>query len=154
MFERARALAQGERGQSLVELTLGFTMLLILLSGLLDLGRAYYIYVALEDGAGEAALYLSINPHCWSPSDGPNCGDPNNALYRATHAGGGFVDWQAATINVSPANYEDRNEIGETVTVTIDYSFELLTPVMPQIAGANPITLRGEAAQMIVRTEN
>ncbi len=45
-----------ERGQSMVEMALGFVLLLIVLSGLLDVGRAFYIYVALEDAAGEAAL--------------------------------------------------------------------------------------------------
>jgi hypothetical protein len=153
MFDRARALARGERGQSLVELTLGFTMLLILMSGLLDLGRAYFIYVALEDGAGEAALYLSINPQCWDVGSGPGCGDPNNALYRARNAGGAFVDWQSAVISVNPASYSDRDTIGDTVTVSIAYSFQLLTPVIPEIAGANPITLTGEASQMIIRSE-
>ncbi len=150
MFDRARA--RSERGQSLVELTLGFTMLLILMSGLLDLGRAYFLYVALEDGAGEAALYLSINPQCWDNS-GPGCADPNNALYRARNAGGAFVDWQSAVITVNPVSYGDRDTIGDTVSVSIAYSFQLLTPVIPEIAGANPITLTGQASQMIVRSE-
>ncbi len=150
MLGRRKALTRGEQGQSLVEITVGFTVLLILVSGLLDLGRAYYTYVALEDGAGEAALYLSINPGCWEPADGAECADPNNALYRARNAGGGFVEWSAALISVDPPAAEDRDEIGDTVTVTIEYDYELLTPIIPRIAGVNPIKLRGQASQIIV----
>src|SRR5882757_3411261 len=85
-----------QRGQSLVEMSIGFVVLLIILSGLLDIGRAYFIYIAMEDAAGEAALYLSIDPECKTTADTNllhdppiNCADPNNADYRARNAGGG-----------------------------------------------------------------
>ena len=54
-----------QRGQSIVELALLFPllmMLLMLLMGLLDLGRAYYIMVALRDAAEEGASYAAIQP--------------------------------------------------------------------------------------------
>lgn len=150
--------AQGKRGQSLAELAIGFALLTLLMSGLLDLGRAYFVYVALEDGAGEAALFLSVNPNCVLPADGPGCANPNNALWRAKNAGGsgggGFVDWSTIAdddIDVSITNTSgDASLVGDTVMVTISYQFLLLTPVIPQIAGANPITLRGQASQFIV----
>ena len=62
MKPSAGRVSQFEQGQSLVEFAVGLVVILVILCGLLDLGRAYFIYVALEDGAGEAALYLSINP--------------------------------------------------------------------------------------------
>jgi Flp pilus assembly protein TadG len=51
-----------ERGQSLVELTLTFMILLVLLGGVLDLGRALFTFVALRDAAQEGAVYGSIQP--------------------------------------------------------------------------------------------
>ena len=51
-----------ESGQSLVEVAFGMVILLVLLAGVLDLGRMYFTFVALEDSVGEAALYLAINP--------------------------------------------------------------------------------------------
>jgi Flp pilus assembly protein TadG len=138
-----------QRGQSLVEMTVGFVVLIVLLSGLLDLGRLYFIYVALEDGAGEAALYLSINPNCptdnGNPTDGV-CDAPNNAFARAQAAGGAFVDWTAATITVTPNNPAFGNE----VLVTIQYNYELVTPVIPQIAGANPLPITARASQIVI----
>jgi Flp pilus assembly protein TadG len=136
-----------EAGQSLVELAIGFVVLLFILSGLIDLGRAYFTFVALEDGAGEAALYLSINPECRYASDGAACADPNNAEFRAKNAGSGHVDWSSATITIE----RPAIGVGEPVSVTIAYPFELITPVIPRIASASWLTLYGSANQVIIR---
>jgi len=139
-----------ERGQSLVEMSVGFVLLLIILSGLLDLGRAYFVYIALEDGAGEAALYLSIDPNCRSATDGPQCADPNNAEYRARTSGGHNIDWSSAVITIDrPPVYG----VGDPVKVTIEYTMPLLSPFMPRFAGINPVNLRTEAAQVIIRED-
>lgn len=168
-----------ERGQSLVEMSIGFVLLLTMLSGLLDLGRAYFIYVALEDGVGEGVLYLSLFPACRTEADSfdyngdgdladlvdtnptfdsngdsrpdndhdIDCTSPNNAEYRTRFSGGGLVNWDTAQIRVSrPAVYG----VGDPVSVSISYTFQLLTPVMPRIAGVNPITLSTNAAQIII----
>lgn len=137
-------LQRAERGQSLVEMSVGFVILAIIFMGLLDLGRVYFIYVALEDGAGEAALYLSINPQCQTA--GVGCDDPNNAEWRARNSGGGNVDWSSANITVDMPVVS----VGESVSVSIEYSFPLLTPLIPRIAGVNPLSLTVEASQIIV----
>jgi len=137
-----------QRGQSLVEMSVGLVILIIILSGLLDIGRAYYVYVGLEDGAGEAALYLSINPGCRTATDGPQCANPNNADYRARNAGGENIDWSNAIITIErPSVYG----VGDPVKVTINYQLKLLTPFMPRFAGINPITLTTAATQTIIR---
>src|SRR5215470_5311277 len=104
-----------QKGQSLVEFSLGLVVILIIVSGLLDLGRLYFTFVALEDAAGEAALYLSINPHCLHASDGPQCANPNNADWRARNSGGQEVDWSKANFSYDvPAPYG----VGESVKVS------------------------------------
>lgn len=138
---------QFERGQSLVEVSIGFVILVIILSGLLDLGRAYFIHIALEDGVGEAALYLSINPGCRTAADGPECADPNNATYRAENAGGAQVDWHSATIDI---DRPDPYGVGDPVSVSITYPFHLVSPFMPRFAGINPIYLGVSASQVII----
>lgn len=144
-IQRAQRL---EKGQSLVEMTVGFVILIVILSGLLDLGRIYFIYVALEDGAGEGAIYLSINPTCRTTADGAACADPNNADYRARNAGGQFVNWAGANVII---NRPTVFGVGDKVSVTISYAFPLLTPLMPQIAGVNPLTLSVTADQTIIK---
>ena len=49
-----------ESGQSLVELALSMTLLLILLAGVVDLGRAFFTYIALRDAAQEGASYAAV----------------------------------------------------------------------------------------------
>lgn len=49
-------------GQSLVEFALIIPILLLLVMGALELGRLFYIKVALHNAAREGAYYLSYNP--------------------------------------------------------------------------------------------
>lgn len=153
LTQRVRRL---EKGQSLIEMSVGFVILVLLLGGLLDLGRVYFIFLALEDGAGEGALYLAINPACrtWRdkdpdgalPQNGP-CADPNNAEFRALNSGGDMIEWSSATVSmVRPTPYG----VGEPVRLSISYQFPLLTPIIPPIAGVNPLTLTVTATQTII----
>ena len=140
-----------EKGQSLVEFSLGLVVLLLVLCGLLDLGRVYFTFIALEDGVGEAALYLSLHPLCRTKDNVTaiphECDDPNNATYRAYNSGGfETVDWNKATFTFSvPAA-----SVGEPVKVTVDYSYPLLTPIIPRIAGMNPLKISASASQIII----
>ncbi len=142
---------KAQKGQSLVEFSLGLVFLLIIVSGLIDLGRLYFTHVALEDAAGEAALYLSLNPHCIHAYDGVECAGINNAEYRIKNAGGQEVDWSKASYVWGVPN---PYGVGETVKVTVNYSYQLLTPIIPKIAGINPITLTSSASQIIITELN
>jgi hypothetical protein len=51
-----------ERGQSMVELALSITLLMVLLSGTIDLGRAFFTWLTMRDAAQEGASYASIAP--------------------------------------------------------------------------------------------
>ena len=136
-----------ESGQSLVETALGSIVLIILVMGLIDLGRIYYLYIALEDSAGEAAIYLSINPECPRASSGSECEGTNNAEWRAIHASGGDIDWS----NVQ-YSYEipDGPNAGTDVFVTLQYDFKLVTPIISRIAEATHLKLTASASQKIV----
>lgn len=150
-FPSSRNHNRLERGQSLVEMSIGFVLLLIVLCGLLDIGRAYFVYIALEDGAGEAALYLSIDPECRTEADGLQCTNPNNAEYRARNAGGENVDWSTAEIIIErPPIYG----VGDPVAVTIRYSMRLINPFIPQFAGINPVYMTAHASQTIIREKH
>lgn len=51
-----------EHGQSLLEFSVSMVLVLVLLAGLVDLGRGLFTYMALRDAAQEGAAYGSINP--------------------------------------------------------------------------------------------
>jgi hypothetical protein len=98
-----RAASPKRRGQSLVELSLSLVPILMIMSGLLDLGRMYFVYDAIADAAGEGALFLSVNPKCFSPGVS-GCSDPNNVQYRMQAAGGRLVELHNSTVRIEYIN--------------------------------------------------
>src|SRR5512133_3940520 len=56
---------RSERGQSLVELAISLTLLLTLLAGIVDLGRAIFTLFALQDAAEEGIIFgIAFPTHC------------------------------------------------------------------------------------------
>lgn len=51
-----------ERGQSMAEFAISLVILLILLAGVVDLGRMFFAYIIIRDAAQEGAVYGSIAP--------------------------------------------------------------------------------------------
>lgn len=155
-----------EQGQSLVEFAITLPVLILILSGLMDLGRAYYTFVALEEAVAEAALYLAISPDCPDYRAGvsdPKCEDPNNAIYRAEFASNAEFDislarWNipydasVATAGFENPFYQNCNGIGCNVLVQVEYDFEVLTPGIQRFLDNtnNILVLRTQAAQIIV----
>jgi Flp pilus assembly protein TadG len=137
------------RGQSLVEFALAATVLLILLTGVLDLGRMYMAWVAIQDAAGEGALYAAMNPRCIRAANGPDCQTPNNAYDRTLIAirftPGTPLDPDRVTVVITP---NDPGQIcfGTPITVSTRYSFTMITPVMQAMFGPE-VALRAYAVQ-------
>jgi hypothetical protein len=163
---------QHEKGQSLVEMALALPLLLLILAGLLDLGRVYFTYLTIQDAATEGASYLAVNPFCpidnvndgtdpditkiggskaSDPADGNACNDPNNAVFRAYQsspmvAGSvRMVNWDNASISYS---VPPLPTIGVEVRVIIEYPYEMVTPIISNLVGS--ITLRSDASQIVI----
>ena len=52
-----------ERGQTMVEIAVSMVLLLTLLSGVVELGRVFYTYIALREAAWEGAAYGALCPN-------------------------------------------------------------------------------------------
>lgn len=121
-------MSQGERvkasnGQSLVEFTLVLPVLLIILAGLLDLGRLYYAYVAVTDAAAEGARYGSTYPY-----------DTSGIRMRASEASSGLVRIGQDQVSVVSSS--------DSIRVTVSYSVTMLTPFVNTIVPEGVIPLR------------
>lgn len=92
----AKAPHRHERGQSLVELALSLTVMLLLLSGAVTFGMALFSYVAIRDAAGEGALFGSISPYV----DGSNGYTPADGQYQV----GEDLNWLAICNRVKAAS--------------------------------------------------
>jgi hypothetical protein len=140
----------GERGQSLVEFALMMPVLLLMLMGTLDVGRMYFSFIAIQNAAGEGALYAAINPRCIHAGDGPECADPNNAEYRAQHESpAGGVDWTRVTISVEPADTSALHE-GDAITIIARYEYDILTPLISPLVHDGKLRLTARAVQNVI----
>ncbi len=126
----------GTRGQSIVEFALLLPVLLFLLMGLLDVGRAFYVQVTLEDMAAEGATYASIRPY-----------DAQGIWQRAAEASGGMITISPSDVEVE---YPPVLYVGAPITVTVWYSFRFLTPIMEPMLPGGVLRLRGSASNAII----
>jgi len=124
------------RGQSLVEFAITLPILLIILAGVLDLGRLYYVYVAVTDAAAEGASYAAIKPE-----------DEQGIHDRAQEASGGLVQLEADAVEV---HFPSGKASGSPVIVNVHYDFELLTPFLQVIVPGGVLTLHAEANEVIL----
>jgi len=140
----SRPLLRHESGQSLVEAAVAMVVLLLIFMGVLDLGRAYFTYLALQNAAGEGAAYGAVHPSWHDPADNL---DPNNVEYRAQHESpSGLVNWSTAVVTVSAPNPTP----GNTIDVTVSFEYPIITPVISAFAGGDTITLRATSRQIIL----
>ena len=80
MKENKNQTKNKEQGQSLIELAMSLVLLLILIAGLVDLGRAFFTYIALRDAAQEGASYAAV-----INSDNLESGDVSNYCAAITN---------------------------------------------------------------------
>jgi Flp pilus assembly protein TadG len=144
------ARRRSERGQGLIEFSLMAIFLVILLMGVLDLGRAYFTYLALKDAAQEGAYFGSAFPQCGASAGA--CADPNNIPFRVRHSApsGGLVDWAGPGAHVT-TTLPPVMEAGQSLTVTISYQYQMLTPLVGTIANGQVLTLTAQSSAVIVR---
>ncbi len=128
-----------ERGQSLVEFVLILPVLLIILAGMLDLGRLYYAYVAVTDAAAEGAAYAAIYPD-----------DSDGVKDRAEDASGGLIEIDRGLVKIEPPPIV---ESGEPITVTVNYTFTLATPFINVMVPDGVLMLRAVAIEVILAGE-
>jgi Flp pilus assembly protein TadG len=138
-----------EKGQSLVEMALILPVLLIILAGVLDLGRLYYAYVIITDAAAEGVAYAASNP----PADPGDLNDPDTAeIYaRVQDTGGGLVQGPGSVEIVCPTCPGVAS--GDPITVTVSYDFPVMTPFFNILASDGVLPLNAVATGVILTGE-
>lgn len=135
--DRQRGRGRGV-GQSVVEFAIILPVLLIIVCGLLDIGRLYYAYVAVTDAAAEGAAYAAVHP------------DDLAGIYeRAQDASGGLVQLSRELVGVERPTVRS----GAPVTVTVAYTFTFLTPLMQPLVPGGTLRLQAQASAVILAGE-
>ena len=154
-LKKTHARRRSEEGQSLVEFSASLVVLLLVLMAVLDIGRAFYAYVAIENAAGEGVLFASYHPTWVTQSDatagGAETPQYENIVARTENESPhSLVDWSQANVTVT---HPPSLETGETITVTVSYSYTLLTPFMNMLIQDNLLHLKAEATQVILSVD-
>lgn len=130
-----------EKGQSMLEFALILPVLLIVLAGALDLGRLYFVYVAVTDAAAEGATYAAMNPD-----------DHDEIKARAQAASGGLVEIELASVVVMCPTCPSAAS-GDSITVTVNYDFAVVTPLINGIVDGGVLPLRAVVTEAILQGE-
>jgi len=130
----------GERGQSLVELAMSLTIIMLLLAGAVDFSIAYFSFAAMQDAAQEGALYGSINPD-----------DEAGIITRVRSASTNPVDLaNVDAVDVVVTLSGDACE-GNEVTVNVVYDYPISMPFIGTIIGNQQITLNASVTDTILQ---
>ncbi len=129
-----------EQGQGLIEFAFVATVLLLLVVGLVDLGRGLFTYMALRDAAQEGATYGSIYPG-ESAAIETRTRDTSRKPVDLTDTTKVFVD--VRLLGAACA--------GNAIEVEVTYpEFELTTPLLSSILGSDTIPIRAKVTDTIL----
>src|SRR5512140_562006 len=111
LSHRKHSTARSERGQSLVELAISLTVMLLLLSGAVPFGMALFSYVALRDAAQGGALFCSFNPYVDTRVNGRyDNGEPVNEAAVRT---------RVRSASTSPVDLSDPGVLPDAYITTV-----------------------------------
>ncbi|MFQ5967553.1 MAG: TadE family protein [Acidimicrobiia bacterium] len=121
---------ESERGASAVEMALVTPLFLLLVLGIVDLGRALYTDLALKEAAQEGAIYASFEPF-----------DPLLTIQRITSS----IDNPTLTA----ANIGIDCSVPDQVAVTVTYDHDYITPILGPMLGGNLTLSRTFTGQIV-----
>lgn len=131
---------RGERGQSLVELAISLTIIMLLLAGAVDFSIAYFSFSAMQDAAQEGALYGSINPS-----------DTAGIITRVRSASTTPVDLSNEDLVDVKVNLTGAACEGNEIRVNVIYDYPISMPFIGTYIGSQKITLNASVTDTILQ---
>ena len=99
-------------GQSLIEMALLLPLMLVLIVGALEFGRAYLTKIVVTNAAREAAYYLSLNPSDYSGGSAPN----TVLAAQSEASNSGISD---ISVTITPTSYVGEQSFSITVATEL-----------------------------------
>ena len=129
---------QTDDGSALIEFTFIAIMFIIVLAGVVELGRMVLVYTTVANAARAGARYAIVHggDRTGSGVDGPSGpGSPCTCTQITTvvtnFASAGLVDTSKLTVTVNYPN--GSNAAGKPVTVTVSYPYDPIIPYFSTI---------------------
>ena len=145
------------KGQSLVEVAIAFTIILMLIAGAFDLGSAYYYYIALRDAAQEGAIFGSV---CEVPTENPHVNikcSTNDIINRIKISSNSPIDFENDLNFMEPSiTFQGEACTGGEISVKLVYNYQIVMPLIGSILDTDYIPLTAEVTNTILlpRCEN
>ncbi len=140
IMRTGRNLLQRTRtGQSLAELALIMPLLLLMVLGVIDFGRLFGSYIALQNASREGARFASLYSTTVTI---PEIKD--RAIREASATG--YPGLRPDQVEVDPPNQRDWRD-GTAVTVRMIYPFQMLTTA---IFSSSQITVTVQTTMVVV----
>lgn len=132
---RAGRGSRRSRGQALVEFALVFPLFILLLFGLVDLGRLAYINNAIAEAAREGARWGTVQGRSVSAAGRTNIANQTRSLMAA-------VPNPTVTVTCEDVFGVTRSTCttGNVLVVRVDTTVGMLTPVVGQLVGPRTYT--------------
>jgi hypothetical protein len=140
--EAAPRYSKIEKGQSLIELAVSLVLLLLILAGIFDLGRAILSYFILQDAAEEGIVYgVSFPTDCYqialrirSNLEGTLVDDTYSIAVDIEDASGGYT----ACYSIPYAQVYASKKM----QITLKYDFQISMPFLGAFTGQTiPMTI-------------
>ncbi|MBI1800885.1 MAG: pilus assembly protein [Chloroflexi bacterium] len=120
-----------EWGQTMVEFALLLPVLLLIVFGIFEFGRAFYAYSTVANAAREAARFGIVDPTNTS-------GIQDAAISHATALG-------LTSSDVVIQCPDGACTVGNRISVTVNYTFSAVVPLIPSFALSGAATMRIES---------
>ncbi len=112
------------RGQSMVEFTLILPIFLILLLGMFDTSRILSTKIVLQNTARNAARVVAVT-------------NSDSSAISEIDLGTASLDPNRLNYTITPS--ESYRSVGENVTIDINYTIDINTPIISNILGENVV---------------
>lgn len=151
------APARADSGQSLTEFALILPLLILLLFGIVDLGRGIYAYNTIANAATQGARVATVNqiqtsPDCDQSRPIENPADPHWSIKTCAAVAASGLNVQTTDVAVSyfppPGNAlltcTPTLHVGCIARVTVVHSFRPATPIVGNIVGTVALSSTAE----------
>lgn len=131
------------KGQSLVELAISFTILMFLLSGVVEFSFAFFQFVQLRDAVQEGALYGSACDGCTTQT----------IVERVIGASSSPLDMSNPNVTISVTvqgkDFSQKCE-ADALEVRASYPHKIFMPFLPKLIGRDTIFLNAKVTDTVL----